>query len=131
MKHIIRSVLWFVGFVVAIVALQLIVSFFPIITFFSTSDGYWDGEIQKFSYSGIFRKSYEGDIATLGSSRDSGSIGNVRHFSVKDSNIAKQIQSLPPFTPVRLHYHSYLWTCNVDTNHIVYKIDVSKDSSLP
>lgn len=86
------------------------------------STGYRDGTIQKFSTKGFFRKSYEGDMATEGS-RSAGSVGNVFHFSVKDKAIAKQIENMPPFTKARLHYKEYMWTVNVETNYLVYKVD--------
>lgn len=88
------------------------------------SQGYRDGEIQKFSHKGFVRKSYEGDLASVGSSRSTQAIGNVFHFSVKDRKIAKMLQDLPPFTRVRLHYNEYLWTFNVSTTYLITKVDV-------
>lgn len=71
----------------------------------------------------MFIKSWEGDLTLGGSGKSSSALGNVWHFSVTDRAIIDQLNDLPPFTPVRLHYKKYLWTWRTETSYLVNKVD--------
>lgn len=87
------------------------------------SRGYRDGHVQKFSYKGIIRRSWEGDMALAGSARSAQALGNVWHFTVTDNQIAKDIEHLNAGQLVRLHYVEWWWTFNGETSYRITKVE--------
>jgi len=96
--------------------------------FWKYSDGFRDGTVYKLSRKGYLVKTYEGELATEGYSREaevkSGQSGGNRWaFSVEDPLVWQELQSLPPNEHVRLHYTE--WAANGwnGTNYLVHKVE--------
>jgi hypothetical protein len=70
------------------------------------SDGQRMGELRKFSRKGFFVKSYEGEL--LLSDNKMGK-PDIWTFSVKDPQVARQLQEVPPGTKVIVEYYQYLF----------------------
>ncbi len=92
------------------------------------SDGFRDGNVQKFSYRGLIVKSWEGELALPGfrPAGTDGAISNVFAFSVTDDTIIKQLQELPPEAHVRLHYREVVLNAHMyhSTPYRITKVEV-------
>ena len=83
---------------------------------FNYSVGIRTGTLDKLSRKGIACWTTEGQLAlsafsrpgTLGSRNEN--IDNTFYFSVPDANVRKQIEAVPPGSPVTLEYHQKLFT---------------------
>jgi len=73
--------------------------------FFTYSEGYRAGLLQKFSYRGNIFKTYEGEmiLSSVESSRNVALASEKFHFSVKDHAIADKMEQLEGFFIV-VHY---------------------------
>lgn len=70
------------------------------------SEGFRDGQLQKFSHKGLIVQSWEGELATSGfrPKGSDGAVSNVFEFSVDDPEIISTLQKLPQDTRIRVHY---------------------------
>jgi len=94
----------------------------------TVSEGYRDGEVQKFSRTGLLWKTHEGEMGLSGfrASRDGdGATSNVWYFTASDPAVVEALSALPPGATVRLHYRKALvarpWAGN--TRHFVTKVE--------
>ena len=90
------------------------------------SEGYREGTIQKFSHKGVIWKTYEGELAMAGFQQHGGeqpTMSNVFEFTVADSEVIKEFQSVHANENVRLYYKQFLCTppWKGSTGYFIYK----------
>jgi hypothetical protein len=95
-------------------ALVLILSLTALLNAFNYSVGERTGIIGKLSTKGILCWTNEGQLAMPNFSMPAGRSGNANfdntfYFSVPDPDVQKQLQALPPGSPVSLQYHQKLF----------------------
>lgn len=91
-KHVFKITLW-------IVSLSIVLIFSGYIFFkyyYTYSEGYRAGLLQKFSYKGNIFKTYEGEIilSSVTSSKNVALASEKFHFSVKDDVLASKLDTL-------------------------------------
>ncbi len=92
------------------------------------SEGYRDGYVYKISQRGRLNKTYEGELALPGYSREAKpgqSGGSVWAFTLDDEKMAEEMQKVTGETLVRVYYREYSWHLpwQGDTNYRVYKFE--------
>jgi hypothetical protein len=96
-------------------ALLLFIAVTASLNAYNYSIGRRTGTIDKISTKGLFCWTMEGQLAMpnfsqSGSlSQNSGTLDNTFYFSVPDKAIQKQLEALPPGSPVSLEYHQKLF----------------------
>lgn len=92
------------------------------------SEGYRDGEVQKFSHKGFFFKSWEGELSLPGFKLRDGYGSNVFYFSVDNPAIVDELKDLAPGQLVRVHYREVLLNAPVyySSSYRVTKIEKVK-----
>ncbi len=116
---------------VAIIILVLLLIMGGIYGFtqFPVNDESRAGVLVKFGQPGVLFKTYEGEINQIGLGQDAkvGLVNNLWDFSVRDKEVADQLQTLVGKN-VNLHYkqinHSFFWEGK--TNYFVYKVEEVK-----
>jgi hypothetical protein len=97
--------------------------------FFTYSDGYRAGLLQKFSHKGTFFKTYEGEIilSSVESNRNVVLASEKFHFSVQNSHVALKLDSLQGYFVV-VHYHEKNGTLpwRGDSRYIVDSVRVGR-----
>ena len=86
-----RVIIWFT------IILVIFLGFFIYWKYFYTySEGYRAGMLQKFSYRGTFLKTYEGEIilSTITSTKDVTLASEKFFFTVSDENVAREFNKL-------------------------------------
>lgn len=98
----------------------------------SSSTGTRVGQITKFSFKGLTFKSYEGEMLLGGvrSAGERGVVANVWEFSVRDRELAQQMEKLVGKT-VRVHYRQVLVhnPFRVDTSYTVTRVEEVNDKA--
>jgi hypothetical protein len=91
-KQIIRKVIW----TISIAIILILATFFYWKYFFTYSEGYRAGLLQKFSYKGNIFKTYEGEIilSSVTSTRNVALASEKFLFSVKDDLLASKLDTL-------------------------------------
>jgi len=86
-----RVLIWFTIILVVFLSLFIYWKFF-----YTYSEGYRAGMLQKFSYRGTIFKTYEGEIilSTITSTKDVTLASEKFYFSVADEKIARQFSNL-------------------------------------
>ncbi len=92
------------GCLAAIIVATLLVAFLGSTLLKPWSEGRRDGVLQRFSKKGFFVKSWEGELALIGSK---GRESNIVDFSIENDNVADQLNALEIGTVVRVHYTEY------------------------
>lgn len=86
------------------------------------SDGFRDGQLQKFSKKGLIWHTWEGELALPGFQSEAFS------FTVSDNTVAEQLNNTKPGVHLRLHYKQKLvalpW--NGSTTYFIWKIEQTK-----
>ncbi len=93
------------------------------------SEGFRDGQIQKFSHKGLFWHSWEGELAMEGFKRANNSGGSVFEFTVLDKTVVDQINNLAPEAHVRLYYKQIMKRAITQgsTPYEVWKVEEVKE----
>ena len=111
--------LWFVGFVVALVALAAAYTW--LVLSWSYSSGERAGYVQKFSQKGWLCKTWEGELAIVAIP---GSMPEIFKFTVRDDKVAAEINTVMG-KRVAISYDQHLGipsTCFGETGYFVSKV---------
>lgn len=93
----------------------------------SYSDGDRVGQVIKLSRKGYIFKTYEGELATLAKGQQATMISNSFLFTVKDEDIAKQIQqAMDSGKIISLHYEQefFVFPWEGNTSYFITKVSI-------
>ena len=103
--------------------------------------GCWDkgsgekiGSIVRLQRTGMFCKTWEGEIIRGGLNSGSGSMGSIFHFTVEDEGVAQQVQkAMETQQEVKITYREEaLWFCRSDSNgYFLTKVEPLRAVSTP
>ncbi len=96
---------------------------------FNYSDGFRDGELQKFSRKGYIWKTWEGELALPAwKSQGEQGLSNTFDFSVQDDGVQKELYAMKPGEKLRVHYRQKILTppWKGSTGYQIYKVEKVK-----